>query len=361
MTEQTDGWYHCGRCGHLFEESEDGRCPVCGQNPVVSDSEMAYHMALSAPAEAEGAGRVEKTAAQAKDSGGLLKFTVAWVGFLSVIAGIIALARLFSSNEDTQATIDIGESSESMRELNDAYTRCYPLLRGYYSSVAPEIRAPLTLHPTRSLERMSRWPEELVLIDRNTLVRNRSFTVFGTSEGQSAGSLWELENGDRLEAVFRHNEEGAWAIDWEQMVRYSTETWPVFVSGLGDESGEFRLLARRRASASLGVGDVSRIILHQPSTRRPGEFGPASPEVQVDPSSEDGVKLAEAFELRDAGGSPFNAGLTQDDPLGMIRVRVRLHLGPKDENGRLTLILDKVVACHWMDIDDRGRPEPKKQ
>lgn len=358
MTEEAEGWKHCGRCGHLFQGLQGGRCPECEGNPVVSEAEMAYITAQSTPV---GGGAAPSTPGAAgrpvKKRGSLLKFTIAWMSLLMAIAGIIALARSLGPEKEETATFDIGEATDTYQALNDAYSKCYPVLRTYYSSVAPEVRAPLTLHPSRTLGRMSRWPEELVLAGRNTLIRNRSFTVFETSEGPSVASVWQLENGDRIEAVFRKNADDEWAIDWEQMVRYSSEVWPVFMSGLGEPTGEFRLLARRRANSSLGVGDVSRIIFHPPSTRSAAEYGAGSPEVKVDPASEDGIKLAEAFELRDAGGSAFSAALSNDDPMGMIRVRVKLRLGPKDEHGRLTLVLDEVVACHWMDIDDRARPD----
>ena len=364
MTDEAKGWFHCGRCGHLFQEARGGMCPDCGRNPVVSDSEMAYAMALAGDAAVAAPSEEGPSVPRKREkSGGLLRFTIAWIGVLALLAGILVVARLAQSTDVEATDIDLGESSESYREVNEAYSQCYPILRGYYSSVSPEVRAPFTLRPNRTVEQMSQWSEEMVIIRKDDLVRNRRFTVFETSEGPSAASIWELENGDRIDAVFRKNDENEWRIDWEQMVRYSTETWPVFLSGLGGDAGEFRLLARRRASASLGVGDVSRIIFHEPSARSSVEFGAASPEVPVDPQSEMGIKLSEAFEMRDAGLSPFGAGLTEDDPMGMIRVRVKLHLGPKNEHGRLTLVLDDVVACHWMGIDDSGKesiPAPEE-
>ncbi|MBB5352161.1 ribosomal protein S27AE [Haloferula luteola] len=355
MTEKAEGWYHCGRCGHLYEAADTGLCPQCGESPIISDSEVAYHQAVAETRE------VAATSASLRPRGksdGLVKFTLAWLGFLVVIGGVIALARAFRE-EGPKEALDFSQQTESLQEINEAFSKCYPKVRAYYSSVSPELRGPLTLHPSRTLERMSRWPEEMVLIDASTLLRNQTFRVFQTSEGETAAGRWELENGDRVEAVFRKDDEDQWAIDWEQMVRYSSEVWPVFLSGLSQQSGEFRLLARRRATDSLGVGDVSRIVFHQPSARRPGEYGHASPEVIVDPNSEDGMMLSEAFRLRDAGDAPFHSRLTEGDPAGMIRVRVRLTLGPKDEHGRVTLRLDKVMACHWMDLGDSGMDEKK--
>lgn len=357
-TDEPRGWYHCGRCGHVFEATEGSLCPSCGSDPLVGEAELAFAQlqeeARLHPDPVGQLGHRTHGLRPRKKVGGLAKFLLGWILFLSGLTAFAYFVKGIDRGPGNQSEYDLGQTSERARQLEVSYRECSAALRGYLGRLSPESQVEFTLNPLETLGKMSRTSNVIFNLDEELSLGWKMFRPIETSDGELIESVWSIDGERRVEAVFQKNDEGEWKLDWDQMVRYSTEPWGIFVTGGGSDSGEFRLFVRRRAALSGGQGDASRLIFFGTSPWDPSKLGPRSPEVEVDPNSESGQRLRKAFALLDDGKTVFGSGLRDEDPLGMIRVRVKLHWGPEDENGERELRLDEVLACHWMTLDDPG-------
>ncbi|MFM2241690.1 MAG: hypothetical protein RLZ97_545 [Verrucomicrobiota bacterium] len=361
-------WYHCGRCGHVYGGEEVDLCPACGKSPVVPEAEMAYVMAgsaanphpgdrsrgtgKSAETDVDGAGGQRRK--KRKKSSGVLWFAVGWMGLLGLVAGGVAMVKAKRPKATNEASMGIGDSSERVRMLNEAYHECRQRLVDYWSAAAPETRAEHTLNPEQTLRRMVGSGITLTTIKDAEELKLEMIDTIETRDGTAVVSIWNEPDLGRIEAVFRKNEDGEWKLDWEQMTRYSSTSWGLFLSGAGPASGEFRVFARRRTASSGGEGDGSLLVFSGPTGVGAMHSGLQSPEVAIDPRSVMTRKFAAAFEMREQGKGVFGSRFTETDPIGMIRVRVRLSRGEKDDLGKYQLTLDEVMAFHWMEIEDPG-------
>jgi len=360
------GWFHCGRCGGLFQESQDKACPDCRGQPVVEATEFAFVQAgqqslvslKERPASAAGSSAgLDRSRSKGKPKG-LAIFVTLWVVFLAGLVGLVGWMRSGAEVREVADEKTLAEQQDEGRFLNDAYQDCYQTLMGFLKASAPELRSQFVVDSVDTLSLMSRAADRApVLVDEET-PRMLYFQRFESPDGPAMESAWEMPDGERLEAVFHQDEEDAWKIDWANMIRYSSEPWSLFLSGTGPDVGEFRLLARRRANSTGGRGDVSRLMLLEPRIWDPSKTGLSSPEVQIDPGSEIGRQLKEAFTMREQSEGAFGTRLTDKDPKGMIRVNVVLRRsGEKDEHGEWNFEVEKLKACHWMAFDELGLSE----
>ena len=361
-----ESWFHCGRCGHLYGGDEAELCPSCGKPPVVAEAELAYVMAGTGHRDgsrrSSGSGSVHARPETAGDPrrrhrprpGALGWFALGWLGLLGLIAGGVALMKSNAPAEVAEESLGIWDSSEQMRMLSEAFLKCRAELVGYWSAVSPESRAIHALEPSRTLTRLVESGSSLAGIDDPETLAMETFELIETGAGEAIASVWQSPDLGRIEAVFRRDDEGEWKLDWEHMSRYSTTSWSIFLSGGGPSSGEFRLYARRRTALGGGTGDGSSLIFVGPADHGTLQSGVQSPEVSIDPDSPMAKSFAAAFGLRDEGKGVFGTRFAENDPLGMIRVRVKLTRGRKNELGRYEVKLDEVLAFHWMEIDDPG-------
>ena len=137
-------------------------------------------------------------------------------------------------------------------------------------------------------------------------------------------TIWQTSDGGIIEALAVYNG-SEWVLDWEQMVRYSSESWPNFRLGIGRQEGTFRLLARIKA-----VTDKNHhlVVFHQP--RRPGdgpELSPdrtASKDVHLAKDSALGRQFKEMWDNYSKGYRVYDSKFGVLDPNGWMRVTVRL-------------------------------------
>lgn len=165
----------------------------------------------------------------------------------------------------------------------------------------------------------------------------------------------ELEDpsGKKFEIVL-WKVKGEWKVDWEQCVRYSDVNLEAFLAAkeLG-RSAEFRLLVRRRYSASVKPGQDLQLLFYQPGAVV-GERSVESP--QVDLTSQEPLHriLSEQFEALKIRQKDTDQLIAQDDGPGLLRVRARLSFVAGSE-GQPVLQLDAVDAFHWMAFDPAKR------
>ena len=362
----SQGWFHCGRCGGLFQEAPDQLCPECGGQPVVDPSEFAFVQAGklasrtreerpgSAPVSSAG---LDRSRANPK-SKGVAVFVTVWVVFLAAVVGLVAWMRSGGEVREVDGEQTFAQQREEGQFLTEAYGECYSNLMAFLHAGVPEARSAFVLDPVKTVGLMARSTERVPVLEGEEKPRMLFFDRFESPAGPAMESAWEMPGGERVEAVFVQDEEKEWKIDWENLSRYSAEPWSLFLSGTGPDVGEFRVLARRRANSTGGRGDVSRLMLLEPRLWTPSKPGLSSPEVRVDPGSEIGLQLKAAFVMREEGVGGYGTSMIGKDPKGMIRLRVVLRRSAeKDEHGEWGFEIEKLLACHWMSFDELGLPD----
>jgi hypothetical protein len=365
----TPGWYHCGRCGALFRTAEPGLCPECHASPTVEEAEIAFAKAESArqsapvPAarpESEppppGARRGPRPPASSRSKGrGLLLFVAGWLILMVLVVGWVKLTR--TEGDETDAAGDragIG-AAEHQRQLAEAYETCEELLGKFMTDGSPESRVRHVHNPDTTLPKMIRAADPAPVLPEDEEPKAEFFNLFEPPAGGSAiESRWKTPEDDRLEVVFLRGEDEAWKIDWENLVRWSATSWPLFLAGDDEATAEFRVFARRPASRSGGTAGADRVRLLEPRPWNPALSGPQSPEITIDPDSRTGRVLEAAFRLRERGEGVFGTRLHENDPKDMVRLRVRLRREPGDLAGRPQFHIEEILACHWMSIDGLG-------
>jgi hypothetical protein len=332
---------------------------------VVEESEFAFIQAgrksLRSLREGQASAPVSGAGLDHRRSGkrmkGVAVFVTLWVLFLGAVVGLVTWMRSGSPETTEDPGDSMLEQAENARFIEDAYHLCYETVMEFLHTSVVETRVQYVRDPLKTIRMMTRVVNRAPILGPDDKPRLEFFDRFETAEGPAMQSVWIMPEGERLEFVFAQDGKDSWKIDWPNLVRYSEEPWSLFVSGNGPDVGEFRLLARRRASSTGGQGDVSRLMLLEPRPWDPGQVGLSSPEVQVDPASEIGQQLKTAFAMREGGKGAFGARLEEKDPKGMIRVRVVLRRSKeKDEHGEWGFEIEKLIACHWLSFEESGFP-----
>ena len=143
-----------------------------------------------------------------------------------------------------------------------------------------------------------------------------------------------------------------WKIDWEALVRYSPNSWQLFLSSGSDIEGsnapsEFRLFVRRTTARFQGGESVMVLKFFEPREDDSEMWRQDSPPVVVAEESESGQRLQEILKRDPVDWEPGQPGLWHDDPKGLRRVRVRLYWETTADDRRL-LKIGKVLAGNWM-------------
>lgn len=364
-------WFHCGHCGSLFRseggEADDRRCASCGNDPSLGLESVA------APASAGSGGRdpmlrvrmaeVEKPAyfkrevLRQKGTSPVVKIIIAWVVLMVLLA--VGARLLWSGEHEVGSTTGSGAGQyERLADrdeafLDDVYGKCLQAMSGFISSGTPEEKNQFVRNPVDTAGTMARYYQTHLVhhIDPST-VRGTGRGVIHLDDGRKlVETRWSVADGRMIDGTF-FEERGEWKLDWEEYVRFGDRPWALFLTGSGDETGEFRLFAReRRSGERSALGDL-RIIFHEPKFGYPKEAGDASPEFVVDPLSDGGRMLGEAFAKRAKGGRVYGSTLPVLDPEEMIRVRVKVRRRETPDGREFKI--EEVKACHWLSIDDPG-------
>ena len=111
----------------------------------------------------------------------------------------------------------------------------------------------------------------------------------------------------------------------------------------------------RQASVTDEIG----IVCYAPRNGTLGETGSPSPEFLLSRKSEEGRLLIAALADLQANKRPFGDLTGNHDPADMIRVRIRVRREATPDGSRI--VLEKVLACHWIEVDEPGVvPVPPK-
>lgn len=366
-------WYHCGRCGLLFKspagDANDRRCSKCGRDPslgVEALSERSLLPASAAVPSATEASHPRSIGATYRPQRRFLmaKILVGWV----LAMGLIVLAvRLIWPEETartpanaTAVTVKGTSGDEAVVHLNKALPACYAAFGGFLAAATPAERNQFVLNPVATAGRMARFYDlnPAPRIDPQA-IKNMANSLLDLPAGRAVESRWVATDGRTLDCVFVQ-QNGEWRLDWDHFARYCDYPWSLFLTGAGDPELDFRLLARERRVKEGGESSHMTVVFYAPRFGHPDQAGTTSPDFLVKRDSDDGRLLAAAFKKHAKGEPLFGSKLPYLEPPDMLRVRVRLRRLPADSDSTFNFELVKVLACHWMAIDDPGvQPPPE--
>lgn len=358
-------WFHCGRCGSLFRArslaTEVRACTSCGRSPFIGFGAATPEVQVqSAAAEVQvrhdsrNSRRKRRTLpVMAKVLLGCLAFAV-----VIVVGAQLLIGTGFEREKPESAAISEVTISEVDAALID---KAMPLLQktigSFVDARTPEEWSQFILAPIAAAGRIDRYYSFNARV--NVVTEKLSLTHYGIVNipiGKAVECYWTADGGEVLDTVFVE-ENGEWLLDWNHYVRYSDYPWASFLSGAGDDVGEFRLLARERLADERKNEDTISIALYAPRFGFPDKLGIGSPEFLIERSSKNGRMLDAAFKLNQSGKHVFESKLPNIDPEGLVRVRVKVsRIKGVDQN---TFEIDEVIACHWFSTDAPGVEIPE--
>jgi hypothetical protein len=360
VSDTRRSWFHCGRCGRLFQAVPGLRvkraCSACGADPRTPAPEAVA--ALSAAAASMPQRHKDR---KRRDSRGrkqndhiMLKLVVGWTLALTVIiltAKILWSPRSQVAQEAADTAVKL--SNDDIQLLQTADKECRRVFAGFITAAAPEQRSQFVRSPAATASRMARFysTNPIPVIEAATLKLSASGILPLPGGEKAYQARWQTPNGNIYDAVFRQ-ENDEWRLDWEHFARYSDYPWALFIAGLGPDEGEFRLLARERLAEERKNEPTISIVLHAPRPGSPRDPGQQSPEFLVPRSERGGQLLDAAFKLARDGGSVFDGKVVDINPEDMIRVRVMVRRYKEDNERKFEIT--EVLACHWFSIDDPG-------
>lgn len=374
-TKSQLSWYHCGRCGSLFQSvkhASKGRlCRECGFSPIPPTADkntQKVHFTKTVNHIENIHKNTQKTAQTAQTAARRKKsshFLVSFVAILFTATGLVALAikTIWSVEEIPKpvantSVIETAPENQNFALIDKHADKCWDTLKNFLQSGLPEQRSQYVSQPVTAVTRMTRHQdfEEMGNITPPTL-KSSQWNVVSIGAEKSIELFWMNEDGRSFDALFKKEQE-EWLIDWEYFVRYSDMPFAVFLSGNGDTEGEFRLLARERLAEDRKHQPTISIMFYAPVFGRPAETGVPSPEFLIERNSPAGKLLEAAFAASKNKKRPFNSKTPNLDPEGMIRVRVKLRRSGEMDVRAFELI--ELKACHWYSSDLPGF-EPSNQ
>jgi len=353
-------WFHCGRCGALFQDRAGDpdlrRCAVCGEDPNPGMTENASAQAASARRK-----RGRRTKQKGKGRFTMLKILLLWILVTGLII-VYARSRWPQQNEPTPDTLGQTETTSAVADLKKsenlalyqkARRECAATFIGFLKADSPDARTQFVFSPFTISGRMLNFysMNPSPVIDTATLQYKESSLL--DLPGETAfEAYWTTGEGKILETVFRlENDE--WRLDWQHFVRYSDHPWTLFLAGTGPEEGEFRLLARERLAEERKDEASISLVLYAPRFGDPNEMSSQSPEFLVSRGSRDGKLLDAGFKQVRSGARIFGSTLPKLGPSDLLRVRVKVRRVMLEDN-RPGYEITAVRACHWLTLDDPG-------
>jgi len=282
-------------------------------------------------------------------------------GWLLATAAIVLAVRMIWSDQTPHHSTDSSKPSiqgttgdESVVNLHKALTPCFAVLGGFFNASTPEERNQFVFDPVAMAGRMARFYNlnPLTRIDPKN-VTNTANTLLNLPTGQALETRWHTTDGRTFDCVFLQ-QKGDWRLDWEHFARYSDYPWSLFLAGDGPPEVEFRLLVRERLSEERKDASHMSLVFYAPRFGYPALAGSPSPEFLVKRDSDDGRLLTAMFHKQAKNEPLYGAKLAFLEPENMIRVRVKIRRLPATSQSSQKFELVKVVACHWISINDAG-------
>lgn len=373
MTQSTkQAWYHCGKCGSLFEAvlgyDEKRVCSLCEKAPGTgiwaaedipsTDVQSNQNIVAKQPevlVDEDGRRAVRKK----RKGNVMMKIVVVWT-FLMLMA--VWLRHYYTQTASEKEKLDQIASrmtkgtlaDESVALLNKALPDCHRALGGFLAAGTPEGRNQFVADPINTAGKMAIFYafNSFPKVDVENLQRIGQ-EVINVGSTRMVLTRWKEKDGVEFDAVFRRHA-GTWRLDWDHFSQYSEYPWTLFLTGDGPEEAEFRLLARQKLTESDLERIGSRLIfsMFAPVFGKAGETGMESPDFVIDRQSDEGLLIGAALKDRANGDQLFGRTIPPLHREGDIRVHVRVKRN--DQGGQRTFTLEEVIACHWINSEEAG-------
>ncbi len=338
---------------------DDRTCPDCGRNPALGLEIPALEskpIPEAAPQPAHRGERTKHPARKRKRRHLMAKLVIGWS--IVILAIVFGARRLWPQESEpvkpamSQAPAKNAVSEEDVILMNKVAPLCDQTFAHFLAAGSPEERSQFVVAPLATVTRMARFDSlnPLASLDPTGLAL-AGRAMLHLPDRRAVETQWQAAGGRVLDAVFIE-ENGEWRLDWEHFARFSDYPWALFLSGSGEDHGEFRLLARERLAEERKNSDTISIVLYAPKFGFSNETGYQSPEFLIKRDTRNGRLLDAAFKLERSGGRVFGVPLSSLNPEGMICVRVKVRRVEEDNLRRFEL--EEVVACHWYSEDAAG-------
>lgn len=285
----------------------------------------------------------------------MMKLVLSWILVIGLI--IIAAKNIWRSETEQKGAqsvdiADVAEENENLYLINKSTGQCIQTMQEFLQAGPPEQRSQHVIQPISTVARMTRHQD----IDNFTEVSppmpdTSMWNIVRIGDEKTIEAIWTNPDGRRFDAIFR-KERNEWLLDWEHFVRYSDMPLSIFLGSDGDAEGEFRLLARERLAEERKNLPTLSIVFYAPVFGRPAEAVVPTPEFLVEKNSPEGILFETAFSALKNKKRPFRAKLTNHDPDGMIRVRVKIRRSGEKESRDFEIA--ELKACHWYSSDLPG-------
>lgn len=337
-------------------------CLNCGVDPstgIMEAQVIVNKVEIPAPAEAASSAeeaRGKRSVRKRKSNHLMLKLVLGWTAVLALI--VIGARKMYHVEAPKDLPPPVSEkkqevvSDEDMMLLDDHLPKCGAALTGFLQAGVPEQRNQFVLSPVTTASRMARFYSMNPLANiEPQMLQPAGSSVLKFPDGKAIETLWTTQDGRRFDVVFRE-ENGEWRIDWDHFARFSDYPWSLFLAGSEASEGEFRLLARERLAEERKDAEAISVVLYAPRFGRPEDSGFQSPEFLVSRRTRNGQLLDAAFKLMREKKTMFGSKLTDLNPDGMIRVRVRVKRTEVDMERKFEIT--EVLGCHWYSVEDPG-------
>lgn len=356
-------WFHCGRCGSLFQarigDLEDRLCTKCGFDPSFG---------IQAPAAPPVIGPVSplpqaaiRGSKKPKSQYFMLKLGLAWVLVLALIVFVARWKWHSQARENQPLVIEnpiASTTTEDIKLLRQIMPYCVRTFSGFLAAATPEQRNQYVLDPVATASRMALFYSLNSMSQPKVESLNMTArSVLRTPDGLAMEVLWTGKNDENYDCVFRE-QDGEWRLDWEHYARFADYPWALFLAGNGPSEGEFRLLARERLAKERKDAKSISLVLYAPRFGHPADARFQSPEFLVPRDSPDGRLIDAAFQQLRDGKRVYDSRLPNVDPEEMIRLRLSVRRIENNDERRFEII--RVAACHWYSSDHPGIEIPEE-
>lgn len=325
-----------------------------GPTPVAK-SLTAVGQAMHTGALSETASR-QSTSKRSRKDYRLVKFVVIWFSLLLLVAIYVKwnfderVAELpLNSHKAELEKVSI--ESMNLDVMNESKNAILQTAAEFFQASAPETLAQSCRNRPRLAQTIYNdgakagifKPEEMPVLRQVNVIRPGGVAMVET--------IWQDQRERKVELVFA-KEENRWVIDWEAYAKSSSMPWAIFQSGEGEASGNFRLLVRERSVSQNQLDLTLSIVFYEPGFLHGSPVGQTTPEFVIRRDSDDGKMILAAIKARKEDAPIYGSMFPAADPPNTARVHVKIQR--RREKGEIRFTLEKVIACHWLGIDDSG-------
>ena len=336
---------------------ERGNCPACHHDPATGDDTTTdapvmvrkkvrkqgsrhHHHHEDQPRARSREGR--------KKARYLMYFVCGWVAVLA--GGTVLMKRMWPNVAPTPSSDYVEKredlTEEDIRLLQANLKKATDHFTEFLGAPDAGSRALHVLRSDQAMSRMGRYYNQNPQAPLEGGIKLTLQHVMHTPAGPAIETLWQLDNGELMEAVF-FEEKGDWKLDWDAFVRSGTSSWGLFLADTGDGEGTFRVLARERIGASGRSEESIGLVLYQPRAGHPDEPTLPSPEIRVKRATALGRAIQEAFDAKAKKLGPFQGKAFAHDPAEMIRLNLKIRRSGDSER---VFEIEELLAVHWLEI-----------